>query len=352
MNRILCILLSIFISFSLNAADINEYQMELVAELEVGEQEGKLGYNEELAQWFGVGVIQFTISEKNIFYICDPFNFRLSVFDINFNFIKSISVKYGISTTKKIIIDKNENIISLNHPVGLVKIDKQGNLKFQIKYNKLPDTMKGKKEFFVLQNDVLFYDKSEYIILLNDKGEKKVYNNVLQVLTEYNESIIDSNDNSRTFNSNDFEDKVTKFLEKKKLIKKGNKLLTGNFKNLQEYNETIKSIDRTSETLRNLTDEQYIDIFDKISIYSMELLGYDNNSNSYWESRVEKKYLEEGKIEQLVVVVCSQYGEILDCFYNFNNYESVAVAPNGDIYFRESVPADGKFHFYKITRRW
>ena len=74
------------------------------------------------------------------------------------------------------------------------------------------------------------------------------------------------------------------------------------------------------------------------------LIGYDSEGNSYWN------VITGIKPEDRAVLICSQYGEALDCFYNRIQWSLVAVAPSGDVYFLD-YDSEGVY-FYKVAQQW
>jgi len=338
------ILFILFLIFNIcYANEINEYNLELIAELKIGDSEGEIGWDSELAQFRGIGRQFFTITNNNLIYLCDSFNSRLNVYDTNFNFKRSISVKYGISGAYRLVI-KNENIISLSSPSGLVKVNKTGDLIFQVKYQELPSKMKGKRDFFVFDDDVLYFDNNENLITIDSEGKIKNDLNIEQALEKYNKNTRGSNDEELLLKEDSIKE-LNEFVKDKKLLKIDGVIYTGHFEKLKEYKDKIKDLKKS-----NVIDNS-LSMLNNIYEGTLYLIGYDNDGNSYWEGEAKQKSNITGH-NMLIVLVCSSQGSILDCLHNSIEKSSLAIAPNGDVYIRENLPKDGKFNFYKIPRQW
>ena len=323
---------------------INEYDLEIAAKIDVGEDEGELKWNAELAQHFSIGKQYFIINKDNKIYISDEFRAIINVYDINFNFIEEIKVGYGISSSQRLYIDDNKNIVAISSPSGLVKVNKTGDLIFQVKYKDLPSKMKDKKEFFVFADDVLYFDNNENLIVIDSKGRIKNDFNFQNALEKYNKNTRGSNEEDLLLKEGSIKE-LNEFVKDKKLLKIDGVIYTGHFEKIKEHRDKIKELKKNSE------DANYSEIFTKVKEHTLSLIGYDNEGNSYWEGSTEKKYIKIGPVQK-IILICTKSGEIIDCFYNMVKESTVAVAPNGDVYIRENSPKDGKFHFYKITRQW
>lgn len=345
MKKIIILLIFLIINISFANA-INEYTIELVNEINVGDAKDELGWNQNLIEHIGGIEPQFfTINQKNLIYVCDQFNGKLNVYDITFKFIKSIKVGYGISSAKKLYIDNKERIISLSSPSGLIIVNEKGNLIFQTKYRDLPNVMKGKKEFFIFDEDVVYFDNNENIIIIDSEGKTKTELDFQKLLEKYNSRSLETDKEFLLTLKEEAQVKIEEFVKNIKIFKIDGVIYTGQFDKLKTYNDKIK------ELSKNQTPNTDLNIFGEVRENTLFLIDYDKNGNSYWEGRPEKKY-NKGNPKQKIILICSKYGEIIDCFYNMINNSTVAIAPNGDVYFRESIPTDGKYHFYKVIRKW
>ncbi|MBN1699375.1 MAG: hypothetical protein JW881_17780 [Spirochaetales bacterium] len=135
---------------------------------------------------------------------------------------------------------------------------------------------------------------------------------------------------------------IDTFLDKKMIGFKDGMLLTARFKPHREYFETLKKELNTKSTT------VFEDEFDITSLgvkdNDLDFIGFDDDGNSYWNVVLGMKP------EDRAVLVCSKYGEALDCFYNRIKWSRIAVAPDGEVYF---LYYDEKgTHIYKTTRRW
>ena len=335
-NVIICVLMIIIINTGL-ANSINEYTFEIVAEINTGEKGGEIGWDENLAEFWQISSQTFFINKEN----------NINVYTINFSFVKTIpgAPKSGLPVAKKIIVDEKENIIGLSISGGLAKQNNSGELLFSYEYKNLPSKMKGKKEFFVFDGDVIYFDNNENLIIIDSETKIKKEFLSQQAIEKYNKKPLTLNEELLTNLRKGSDVKIKKFIINKKLLVIDNILYTGRFEKFKEYSEEIL------ELSKNKISSNYQVIFNEVRDNSFYLITHDSDGNSYWEGRAEKQY-NKGNPKQKVILVYSKYGEILDCFYSTLLESSVAVAPNGDVYFRENIPTDGKFLFYKVTRRW
>jgi hypothetical protein len=322
--------------------DINYYEQIKIRSIEIGKDNGKIGLN-----FKPVGPqspYTFSIGKNNWIYVPDAVNYRINVYDLNLNYISEIVVtdkQYNwIYNAYKINIDMNQDLIIFYPDKGLIKINKAGNFIFEIDKGILPVSVIGSKEFFLIDNYILYYDdsKENKITFINPSGNILTLNETTKFVKELEEK------GTKKFVSNSPWDKVKEIIEKEKVIVNDDKLLTTVF---MEHRKFYHELSGNKYISRN-GDEQKI--YDKIDIdlskfKNFIFIGFDSENNSYWRVKLPGKY-------KHVIIICSTYGAILDCFDTNLKIEYVytAISPAGDIYFMD-FNKEGT-HFYKIERRW
>ena len=240
----------------------------------------------------------------------------------------------------KLNILANGNIVFYSLDNGIVSIDHNGNEIFRINKDILPNEVRYKHIYFFLNNNILYYN-NEQINIIDPKGKHLDENEKKREIERLN--TLEAEYRIGNSSSTPLNKEIDNFLKTNKIIKYEDKILTGNFKKLREYYELYKNYTRTSSP----ASDKIQDLFSILSLRNMSVIGYDSVSNSYWKAATKKEFG-----SKQVILVCSKYGAILDCFYNEKHFPNIAIAPNGDVYLMDRIPRDGKFLFYKITRRW
>jgi hypothetical protein len=260
---------------------------------------------------------------------------------LNFTYIDKIedNGRSYVFSASKILVNEDKDIIAYIDGNGLVKINKEGDEVYKIDNSKLPREVKSLKQFFLYEKNILYFDKNK-IQIIDNKGKILKKTEIAREIERINNN---SNDNNLS-TENETNNKIDTFLKENKLVKYNEKIITGKFDQLRDYYKII-SEDKTNS---------FVDVVDKIndfrnfiSTINIKLVGYDSDSNSYWRTNTTKQYQSKP-----VILVCSKYGAIIDCFFNDLQLHSIAIAPCGDIYFMDRRPKNGKYLFYKITRHW
>lgn len=329
------IILSTFFAYS---NEIKEYNQILIGEISTGNKDGEIGDTTPFKKMGGVPPNNFTISDDNLIYVCDFLNKRINVYDLNFIFIESIIEKQQseIYFANKLMVNGNKSIIAHVGTIGLIKIDKSGSEIFRLKNEFLPSEVRYKHQFFLINNDILYFEKEKYTII-NEFGNRLNENESRDKIKE-----IKSKKNELTTEESI---KMESFLNSKNIIKYNNRIFAGSFKKLREYNDFLNGLRNNTKALQGEKNK----ILSSLTEYdgNFNIIDYDNDGNSYWNTYTKK---ENGS--KPVILVISRDGEILDGFYNELSLPNIAIAPNGDVYFMDRMPKAGKFLFYKITRQW
>lgn len=333
----------LLVSFFIYPDDIHEYDQILIYSIPTGKQNGEIGDTTPFKNMGGVPPNNFTITEDNLIYICDFLNKRINIYDIKFEFIESIKEKQQSEVYNSEIfkIDKEGNIIAYIGTIGLVKIDKSGKEIFRINKKDLPQEVKYQHTFFIINGYILYYDNN-IINIIDKTGKKLNKNEEIVILNNFN--LLTNKQINWEINIKENTDLI-KIIENRSIFFYKDKIITNNFQDLKDFNN---SFGKTTKIISGSENTEFDTILNELThITNIKLIDYDAEGNSYWRSftknKVENKY---------VVLVCSRYGEIIDCFYNELSLQNIAIAPNGDVYFMDRMPRGGRFLFYKVERCW
>jgi len=356
----------VFLTFSILVFgdDISEYPITLVKEITAGQGDGHIGWEKSVAG-SPTGPSCFLITDDYI-YIPDRVNYRLNVYDIAYEYQKAIieKGKKKIQYTKSLKIDDYGNFVYYTSSGGLRKIDDSGNTIFSIdkkslKQNDLYKELNFKRNFFLIDNDIFLYNDNNEIQYINKSGEIESAEKAVARLIELSED----NTLSRSVHSNTslLSAEATKTIESlrnsKRYLIAENIFYSTNFFDNKDYFERIENIS-TSSNRTTLAAEETKNI-DLSNNTFYKFVGYDKESNSYWE--VERRVGPEEMMQ--FILIYSKFGEILDalyfgeykekvkCYTNYPTSGAVpAISPSGDVYFM--VGTEEKYSFYKIERQW
>ena len=340
MKKLISFIICILWIFPIYGNEINNYEQILIETILTGNKPGQIGDTTPFKKMGGVPPNMFTISNDNLIYVCDFMNQRINIYILDFSYKGMIKEKQQSESysARKLNILGNGNIVFFSLNNGIVSMDQQGNEIFRINYNILPNEVRYKHIYFIIEDNILYYN-NEQINIIDQKGkhldenEKKTEIERLDTLEiEHRNGI-----------STPLIVEANILLKAAKIIKYKDRISTGDFKKLRKYYELYNSNKKTS----SIITDKLQNIFSILSLSNMEVIGYDTDSNSYWKAETKKEFG-----TKQVILVCSKFGAILDCFYNEKRFPNIAIAPKGDVYFMDREPKDGKFLFYKVERRW
>jgi hypothetical protein len=150
MHRSLYIILFFLLLTGIIFGDgLNQYIIYKIKDIPAGKEKGMIGWEPAVAGGFS-GPTSFAISIDRIF-IPDRVNFRINVYDTDFNFIKEIieEGKNAIPFSSKMKVDENGNVVSYIQGFGLKKIDINGKILFSKSKDVLPGQVKRYRNFFL-----------------------------------------------------------------------------------------------------------------------------------------------------------------------------------------------------------
>jgi hypothetical protein len=321
----------IFITSFLYGEMANAYDRVLIKTIQIGSKDGQLMYDKNALPG---KPFTFTISKKNIIYVCDTLKWRISLFDLSLNFIKNINyffkednIAFVPDTIK---INDNDDIILFSNLHGFIKIDNSGVKKYYIDIRNQDHNIGNLNNFFAIDDYVFYYDDKENLIVIDKAGTIKDVEFVKEIIKSYSvasASILNTAD-SQKFND---------FAEKNKLLIHNNELFTAEY---QKYIKINKFKKANSLQAKGVTMKNNINL-DTVNLET--LLGADINQNQYWRGALKENW------KSTLITVFSKDGEVIDCFLIPQNMFTT-VAPNGDIYLMQSLGTG--ISFYKITRSY
>jgi hypothetical protein len=317
---------------NLNGDPINTYESILIKTIQLGRQDGQLMLDKNVMP---SGPITFMVSKKNIIYVGDTLNGRMSLFDLNFDFIKNISyifkednIPYVPDTIK---IDDKDNIILYSHQQGLYKLDASGGKQYFVSDEKKQLNLDGEDNYFSIDDYVFYYDQAGNLKIIDKEGTVKDDKAAKEIIKGYSTATT-----TRSSNTIDNQ-KLLDFAEKNKLLIVNNELLTtdyGKYMQIKKFYKATKPQTKGASPINN---------FDLKTISIVRYIGVDVNQNQYWQG--ELKITSNPPL----ILVFSKDGDVIDSFY-IPKWVATTVAPNGDIYLMQSLETG--ISFYKVTRRW
>ena len=353
----------IFITNFLFNNELHNYSFQKIKDIESGNEEGLIGWQTDDAGGYS-GPTSFVILSNNHLIIPDRVNYRINVYDNNMKFDRTIieKGKKNAHFAMNLKVDKDYNLYYSFADLGLIKTDISGNQIYKVDHKKLPAQVKFNDNFFPLENKVLIYNDQHEVEMINSAGvieKPDVAKRQMQAL-----SLQEETKQTNLAGGISVPDEVKRGIDPLKNDNKhiliNDKFYSTDFLKNKEYFEQIKSVRehvKSEKVSRGIRPIKEISI--DLDKYSMRLIGYDDEHNSYWRGIKDKvKHTKD-----LAVIVFSKYGELLDAF-NYGQYfhnepntelykttESViAVAPSGDVYFL--VGSKEKYTMYKVERKW
>lgn len=336
MKKNILILILIFKSI-LSVFSINNYNYDLITIIPIGTENGALGFNKKAIEVAGiVHPMSFSISNDMYFFISDPVNKRIVIYNPNLNFKKNINWKVAGGITHKMLITEKKEIIIYIVYQGLFLIKTEQN-----KIDRIFDTWfrfddLGINNYFYMDNYIIYYDINKNIKFATKEGKLFTVEESLNLLETINIIKSETNKNIDPF----LKDKKN-FFKNKKIAIIGDKILSTSYNVHNKYYTAIK--EEAENINRNVKSEVILP--DKI--YNRIFINYDENNNSYWYFDLPE--------EKRIIVVLDKYGNILDAFLTLNNaiYD---IAFNGDVYILETdiaeVEANKGYKLYKVENNW
>jgi hypothetical protein len=364
----------IFISiFNLQVqSQINDYTISKVKVIQAGKDEGLIGWKNPVAGGYSTPRT-FIISNKNLIYVPDGANNRINVYDLSFNYVKTI-IESGkrtyIDKSRTMQIDDDENMYYSFSDDGLYKLDKEGKRVFFVDAKKLPGDTLTHNALFPIKGEVFFYGNDNEVRLITNNG---VIENSEKAFARLN--TLSLNNESRMVSSNS---KFVLPVEKKKLFNdiRNEKqcIMIDDCAYIYEAERVRQYFKRISE-IKDFVEKNDPLVADNKSKKAQfdvlpagaSFIGYDSDHDGYWVSRERN----EINAYSLFILIYSKYGVFLDAFYygaeklmkheNTTSMDNdlfrypttaavIAVAPSGDVYFL--IGNEKEYTFYKAARRW
>ena len=325
----------------LNSLTADKYDLELIKVIQTGEDDDKLGFFEPMR----AGPFSFTIVKNKYFYILDSNNYRIVIYDKDFNFIKIFcTYKDAFADTEMIerymefmfvdsyiSVDLKGNVY-LSNPWGddggFLKINSEGKSIYYIKSKEIVGTSLKDNSFFPYEENVFFYKyvgKKREFHLITDKGEIKGEDKAKELLINKNIT---------------GEDFIVCNLEKKKkftnFIIQNNYIFLNNKMVLWDDLLFLDLIHFFRENNINKSNKENV-CFDNEEILGAELIGFDRNNNYYFKSGGH-------------TIVCDQYLNVIE-YIKKGYYPRVTVDDSGDLYYMHDKHPDG-ITFYRLKRTW
>lgn len=363
MKKIMVFIFVIIFIANIFGEQVNSYYFDEIGIIPKGNKEGELG-------WRSGGDVSgpntFIISKDNLIYIPDFWNDRINIYDLELNFIRTITEENKIiHFTSHMRVDDYGNIIAYLDYKGLKKIDGNGTEIFFIPIENLPERVKN---YIPIGKNLFFRDINNEVGYIDENGVVMDNNAALMKLGEINKQYeINSTLDYSSFSVSLPQDEKEEFRNVRNslnIIIDGFRVYTDSANHFEYYNR-IKDIRNYIEenSSRSLNNNVEVD-FDN---YYTGVVAYDNDDNAYWIGN--EKWVPGDDVRNSLIIIFSKYGELLDAFYysqtighatgggvkyNTDLYPAsgsiVAVAPNGDIYFMRGE--DDGHHFWKVTRNW
>jgi hypothetical protein len=356
------LLLGLFLfSVTLRAQDLGTYPLTKVTTIQVGSDEGMIGWEPAIAGGYS-GPTSFVITAGSRIYVPDRVNKRLDVFDWNFDFIKCIYGQKGENAayySSVMKADSSGNIIALVGGEVLKKINPEGKDIFSIKRADLPERVYRYVDFFPLGDGIFFYNDKNSIQYISQDGKIESTKKAKERLKEI--ALKENQISSKLKVMEGLpENKITILdnIEKNpRYLMLNGKFYSSEFSRVQEYFDKVSEV---REYIRAKTIKQEQKNFSvNLSNYMVDFLDYDSDNNSYWEAALKNS----GAISMRGILIFSSFGELIDGFYFSRAYQGgadlqayptsgavIAVAPNGDIYFM--VGNKTNYTIYKAERTW
>jgi len=303
-----------FLITILPAFTIEKVNAELIKYINVGCENGELGYNSFSSPHMQPTEIK--ISKDNLIYIYDMVCVCIHVFDTKLNYISRIELDpYSIIDT--MIIDSENDLYLYDDYKGFYIIGKHK----RVNFIKMEDRINPNGYFYYDGNIFCFSNKGIFFININSGVKTYMSNDRIK-------SIFDRN----YFNNEEINKIFLDFIKDKNIIIINNRVYVGTYQDMFKYREFCKAnldiVDR-----KNIVIDQYD---------NLKLTGYDQKGNSYWYGYTyDDKY---------VILILSKYAEIIDYFQIEPIVTDFAPAPNGDLY--GFLSKEDGHEIYRIKNTW
>ncbi len=301
----------------------------LIKRFSLGSEKEQLGFKKE---YLGTGEPygpRAVVVVDSTFQVLDIYNSRIAIYDLEGKYLDEITLKHPDAFLFSIIMKANDKYCFYETNEGIGVFTNDGYLAFNIPEKRLSDQVKYSWNFFLLKDNLILYNstKKNNIDIYNDNGEMLNEEEVMSYINDVYKLAI--YDNNKLIN-----DTVIAFAKNNGLLVVDSKLVSGDF----EIHRKLFTILQKNIKMRDNKS------FEKEIFQSIRLIGFDNNSNSYWSCRLNKN------VNRFMVIICSKYGQIIDYFDNPLNERRVAVSENGDLYYLHVFK--GGIELWKTKRSW
>jgi hypothetical protein len=344
MKKAICIIIILILSsLQIYSDEIKGYKAEMVKFFDTADRSKEaVGFSKFNNGIAGCGPNCFTISNEDIIYVCDPCNYRIAKYDINFNYLGEIKTRNSI-LADRIKISNNSDIYFMCRGSEMVKMDSAGNDSYKMYATQISSQVFINDNFFPIDNYLFFYDSTNKLRLIDKKGKIEDSDQTKTILQQVLTSRSRKNFENTTNGAN-----INNYIEEKGLLCIDNKVLHPDFSIYEKYNQFKKALAMGKST------ETAIEIdLSSLQLHSYLFIGYDKDNNSYWSSLKTIKLPDTNKKEyENIIIVFNNFGNIININKNTISHNNVSVSSAGDLYFMIEGVRVGGVAFYKITRRW
>jgi len=334
MRNLFVILFLIVIQYVMVAEKYHTYNLELVATLPVGEEEGMIRIDVSSLE---PGPTAFAFDREGNIYISDVLNRKLIKYDKNGKFIKEFPKTFS-SNAQQLFINENGDIITyFESSFGFACEDSNGNKKFVIDLTSFLNEKERSYKFNLIYQNNTAYIKlrdGKYIAIKNPEIDSKKNKEKLMS----HEMLLKSQTSNNGQNQSIVNGKQITIDEKDRLIMDG-ELLDRDYDSFIGFHKEKKK--NIKDSNRNIIDKKKIDLpFDVSESRSMTYIGTDKDKNVYWRGTAR------------LLFIFDKEGELLDVFKydDKKSYVIPTIDYDGNIY---TMNYDDKgVYIYRIKRVW
>lgn len=334
---ILFMLIACFSLFS----QVSDYNAERIVRINVGSNEGMLGYREYPGGYYGPGEILFTRSDQ--IAIIDSINVKINYYDKNMNYNQAFSYKvsnseYSSEMTNSFVKISDSQSFYCILGRGLQKIDNNLNQVYYVKDN-LPSSVGSFYHYWLYGDKVLMYSDNGKPMVLDEIGTFLNDGEVQKLMEEMKEQ-------SKLRKDNYLRVVIDQFLAEKQLFYVDDQIITDDFWTFDEYRKLMKKNLFGKKAHDRVNGWEY-----DLGTYSPTIKGRSTNGNIF-VSLVNKQ---TGKKQSYIF---SKFGEVLSIYtikYPGTGQGSLEYSPWGDLYWYELIKNNGvvvAYDFYRVKNVW
>ena len=355
MKRLAFCLLILFV-MDLSAQDFAIKEPQLVTIFPAGDSESSFGYRyTRSGSGDSGGPTAFCFDSDGNLVVSDTVNKRISIFDQNWQPLKTIELDYSFGAYR-MEIDTKGNFIGYYGKSGIKKIDAEGNthLFLYVAGEEIADNIRS-DGFYVIDNLVVAYNKYNggligFKNLTPDYKEnnKKPILNTQQVIRELEQSSyssvqIEKKESSvpmqRSQSTSSVPRRVTSGDEY--VILKDGELLSRDFNTIQQSGSTQSQVLKSTQLEAMSEDNGLISLFTKYKdIHDKIYYGKDNDGNEYWKFRAYMFVLDLSGVPIKAIELQRGLGRTT----------GFVLSGAGDIYYMHTT--ENGHYLYRYKRDW